>query len=254
MYHILKALIAAIATIRTIQARPLSPTSQPAPTADAKEQLFRDLFSAPTANKRFQKLLVEGNEVVAGETLKERTVFDFNGPQPAIGAKGGAYKLANIETFPILAGLGISLSVGFFEPCGLSTPHVHPRATEFFVLTEGSNVSFGYTLENGFVQPGQNPEIAGTLSKHEGTVFPQGSIHFQFNKACERAEFVAAFSSEDPGTTQVAQNFFNLDVGVVNATLGFPRTINGSNIEQFRKVIPANIAQDIDNCLIKCKL
>ena len=80
-----------------------------------------------------------------------------------------------------------------------------------------------------------------------------GSIHYQFNPECEPATFVAALNSEDPGTSQVAQNFFNLNAGVVNATLGFPKTIDGKNIETFRKAIPANVAQDIDNCLAKCK-
>jgi hypothetical protein len=82
-------------------------------------------------------------------------------------------------------------------------------------------------LENGLVKTGQNPEIAGTLNNFEGTVFPQGSIHFQFNDSCDNATFIATLNSEDPGTSQVAQNFFALDSGVVNATLGFPKTIDG---------------------------
>lgn len=107
-------------------------------------------------------------------------------------------------------------------------------------------------LENGLVKAGDNPEIASYLNKFEGTVFPQGSIHFQFNNNCEKATFVATLNSEDPGTSQVAQNFFALNSGVVNATLGFPSSIDGKNIEEFRKYIPANLAQDIDVCLAKC--
>jgi len=99
----------------------------------------------------------------------------------------------------------------------------------------------------------ENPEIAGYLNKFQGTVFPQGSIHFQFNNNCENAVFVATLNSDDPGTSQVAQNFFALDAGVVNATLGFPSSINGTNIEQFRKYIPANLASDMDACMAKCK-
>jgi hypothetical protein len=115
--------------------------------------------------------------------------------------------------------------------------HVHPRATEFLTLVQGTSLSFGYVLENGLVAPTENPEVAGTLKQYEGTVYPQGSIHFQY---------------KDPGTNQVAQGFFALNAGVVNATLGFPKEINGKNIEEFRKMIPANLAQDIDVCLAKC--
>jgi hypothetical protein len=130
--------------------------------------------------------------------------------------------------------------------------HVHPRATEFLTLVQGTSLSFGYVLENGLVAPTENPEVAGTLKQYEGTVFPQGSIHFQFNNNCDKAVFVAGLNSEDPGTNQVAQGFFALNAGVVNATLGFPKEINGKNIEEFRKMIPANLAQDIDVCLAKC--
>lgn len=108
-------------------------------------------------------------------------------------------------------------------------------------------------LENGLVGPDKNPEIAGTLNKFEGTVFPMGSIHFQFNDNCDGATFVATLNSEDPGTSQIAQNFFALNDEVVNATLGFPREIDGKNIEEFRKYIPANLAQDIEVCLRRCE-
>ncbi|KAF1963545.1 RmlC-like cupin [Byssothecium circinans] len=231
-------------------------TGAPAATPDpeAQAQLFQDLFTAPTAVKRFQRLLSNdknGDTLLTGESLKAMTVFNFNGAKPNANATGGATKSANIETFPILTNLGISTTLGFLNACGINTPHVHPRATEFLTVVEGT-VDFGYVLENGLVKAG-TPEIAGKLEKFEGTVFPMGSIHYQFNPTCDNAVFVAALNSEDPGTNQVAQGFFNLNAGVVNATLGFPKTIDGKNIEQFRRTIPANIAQDIDNCLVKCK-
>ena len=37
---------------------------------------------------------------------------------------------------------------------------------------------------------------------------------------CEPAVFVASFDNVDPGTTLIAQTFFALDQGVVDATLG----------------------------------
>lgn len=259
MINISKLTLLALAAMSSVQALPQSmPSSStttsapPAPTNDQAE-LFRDLFTAPTAIKRFQRLLTQGSTLLTGDALRALTVFSFNNAVPAPGAKGGATKSANIETFPILTNLGISTTVAFLEPCGINTPHVHPRATEFLTLVSGTNLKFGYVLENGLVPAGQNPEIAGVLGNLEGTVFPQGSIHFQFNDNCEKATFVASLNSEDPGTSQIAQNFFALDSQVVNATLGFPKTIDGKNIEEFRKVIPANLAQDMDVCLKRCK-
>ncbi|KAF3032179.1 hypothetical protein E8E12_003629 [Didymella heteroderae] len=247
------AILALAASVHALPQSMPSSTSTPAPPAPTDQAaLFRDLFTAPTAIKRFQRLLVQGDALLTGPALKALTVFNFNGATPAPDAKGGATKAANIETFPILTGLGISTTLGSLEPCGINTPHVHPRATEFLTLVEGSNLKFGYVLENGLVGAGKNPEIAGLLNKFEGTVFPQGSIHFQFNDNCDKATFVASLNSEDPGTSQVAQNFFALNSQVVNATLGFPKEINGKNIEEFRKYIPANLAQDMDVCLKRC--
>jgi hypothetical protein len=129
---------------------------------------------------------------------------------------------------------------------------VHPRANEFLVLVQGSNLRFGSVLENGLVATGQNQELAGSLSQFEGTVFPQGSIHYQFNDACEKAVFFAALDSVDAGTSSMAQNLFSLDTGVLNATLGYPKTVDGHNYEAFRNAIPKNLAQDVGKCLTRC--
>ncbi|KAG9206621.1 hypothetical protein G6514_003458 [Epicoccum nigrum] len=230
MININNLSILALATLGSVQALPLSTV------------------------ERFQRLLVQGQTLLTGDALRALTVFSFNNATPAPGAKGGALISANIETFPILADLGISTTVAFLNPCGINTPHVHPRATEFLTLVEGKNLKFGFVLENGLVSANQDPEIAGFLNKLEGTVFPQGSIHFQFNDNCDDAIFVATLNSEDPGTSQIAQNFFALNAEVVNATLGFPREINGQNIQEFRKYIPANLAQDMEVCLKRCKM
>lgn len=150
-------------------------------------------------------------------------------------------------------GLGISMTAGFLEPCGINTPHVHPRANEFLVLVQGSNLRFGSVLENGLVAPGQNQEIAGVLGQYDGTIFPQGSIHYQFNDACEKAIFLAALDSTNPGTSSMAQNFFSLNTGVVNATLGYPKAVDdGRSYEAFLKAIPPNLAQDVGSCLARC--
>jgi hypothetical protein len=145
------------------------------------------------------------------------------------------------------------MTVVFLEPCGINTPHIHPRAAEFLILVEGSNLKFGSVLENGLVKAGKNQEIAGTLNRLEATVFAQGTMHWQFNDACEKAVMVAGFNSGNPGTSQMAQNFLSLNPRVVNATLGAPSTIGGRKLEDFRAAIPANLAQDVGTCLARCR-
>jgi oxalate decarboxylase/phosphoglucose isomerase-like protein (cupin superfamily) len=262
MSSITKVLIGALATLSAVSAlpqqnyQPNQPTTlttavTPAPTTN-NDGLIAELRVKSTAIKRFQKLLTNnGEKLLSEDEIKKQTVFDFNNAQPAPNAKGGATKAANIDTFPILTDLGISTTLGFLNPCGMNTPHVHPRATEFLTVVEGS-VKFGYILENGLTKAPNPSEISGTLEKFQGTVFPMGSIHYQFNPECKPAVFVAALNSDDPGTSQVAQNFFGLNPDVVNATLGFPKQLDGKNIEEFRKFIPANIAHAIDSCLATC--
>jgi len=263
MVAITQFITAGLMTI-AVQALPQPQAAQPtassaaAPAAPAatKAAINAADLASLAAVPRFKKLLTEGGEgvkLLSGDDLKKQVVFPFSPPAKTDATpKGGVTVAANLATFPILTGLGISTTLGFVEPCGINTPHVHPRATEFLTLVEGTSLSFGYVLENGLVAATENPEVAGTLQKYEGTVFPQGSIHFQFNNNCEKAVFVAGLNSEDPGTNQVAQGFFALNSNVVDATLGFPKEINGDNIEEFRKMIPANLAQDMEVCLAKC--
>lgn len=231
-----------------------APPAPPAPTPNPNAELLRELAVEQTAIGRFQKLLVDENgELLEGDALRERTVFDFEErARPNPGARGGALAASDVSTFPILAELGISNTLGFLEPCGMNTAHVHPRATEYYVVAEGK-ISTGMILENGLLAPGKGTgEIRTELEKFQGTVFPQGSIHYQFNSGCERAVFVASLNSENPGTNQIAQGFFNLDGDVVAATLGFPESIDGRDIEAFRSQIPANLALGVETCLREC--
>ncbi|KAF2844288.1 RmlC-like cupin [Plenodomus tracheiphilus IPT5] len=214
-------------------------------------QLPRDFSTPPTALDHFRRLLVLDEVLLTGQALRDVIVFDFNGAQPASGALGGTTKAADTQTYPYSAGLDLSMTVVNLKPCGINTPHIHPRAAELLILIEGSNVRFGSIVENGLVKPGENQEIAGVLNRFEMTAFSQGSMHYQFNDGCQDAVLVAALGSGNPGTNQMT-NLFHLNSGVVNTTLGAPSSIDGSNVDEFRKSIPANLAQDVKSCLARC--
>jgi hypothetical protein len=91
-----------------------------------------------------------------------------------------------------------------------------------------------------------------TLSQFQGTVFPEGAIHFQFNDNCQPAVFISALSNEDPGASSIAQNFFRLDPAIVGVTLGFPSQIDASNFAQFKSAIPPPFALGSHECLTRC--
>ncbi|KAL1638998.1 hypothetical protein SLS58_008326 [Diplodia intermedia] len=233
-----------------------STAAAPAATVD-NTGLIEKLKDAPRAIDRFKLLLTKdgaGKELLPADELQKVIAFDFTANVDPGKGKGGALKAAQINNFPILTDLGISTTVGFLGPCGLNTPHTHPRATEFLTLVEGDKLDFGFIVENGLVAEGQNAEVAGSLGRLAGAVFPIGSIHYQFNPTCDNATFVATLTSEDPGTSQAAQNFFGLNGDIVEATLGFPEQLNGADLEAFKAKIPANVALGVEQCLQTCNI
>lgn len=60
-------------------------------------------------------------------------------------------------------------------------------------------------MEAGFIEENGARFVKNTLTKGQGTLFPQGSIHYQLNLGCDPVLFVAALNDEDPGTSQIAQ-------------------------------------------------
>ena len=90
--------------------------------------------------------------------------------------------------------------------------------------------------------------VMNTLEPGQATVFPRGAVHFEMNLGCEPAIFVAAFSDEDPGTSQLT-NFFELPSDIVGATLG---DLGVSEVESLAAKIPRNIAFGVDECLKQC--
>lgn len=79
--------------------------------------------------------------------------FDLtpNGSQSnAANGLGGQGYLAEVSNFPILKGTGISVAIGYLNPCGLDSIHIHNRATELVTLVSGKSLKTGFVLEDGF--------------------------------------------------------------------------------------------------------
>jgi hypothetical protein len=203
------------------QASPTTAAPAPAATPSAKA-LFQDLFSAPSALGRFQRLLTDpaSGALLTGDALTSQIVFDYNkGAIIDPGDKAGKIAAAVAATFPILVDQDISTIVAFLGPCSLLVPHTHPQI-ESLVVTQG-NITTG-TLISGLVGPGQGTgEIVQHLSLYQGTVYPAGSIHYQLNPTCTPSVFVSSLASSDPGTT-LESTFFSLS-GDVRSQLDLDR-------------------------------
>jgi Cupin len=189
-------------------------------------------------------LLTEATEVDRVNFLNaSEFVFDFFHPNDPASTTGSGFDgrivTAKRDTFPPLVGAGVSMSVGFLGPCGLNTPHVHPRGTEF-------NIAINGTLRVGMLAENGAQFITNTVQAGQATVFPRGSIHFEQNEGCEPIIFVAAFSDEDPGTTSLANQFFSLPPDIIQAALG------GVDLQKIIPGIPKNVAFGTEDCLKRC--
>jgi quercetin dioxygenase-like cupin family protein len=108
----------------------------------------------------------------------------------------------NVAQIAGLNTLGVSMVRVDYAPYGQNPPHIHPRATEILTVLEGS-------LYVGFVT--SNPDnklFAKVLNKGDVFVFPQGSIHFQFNYGTNSAVALAALSSMNPGVITIGNAVF----------------------------------------------
>jgi hypothetical protein len=236
--------------------------------ATAAAALAKNLDADLTQVDVLQELLSVNHANVVPLTdpqqVHDQLTFDFKAAP--VGGDGGRILVANEKNFPFLVSSksdgsnGISGAVAFLEPCGLNSPHTHPRATEILTVVEGE-LEVGFVMENGLFAAAAKDINAlafpfnTTLQQFEATIFPQGSIHFQFNPTCERSTFVAALNSADPGTSQIAQNFLSLDSEIVDITLGIGEAgnkLDPSSVDQFRKNLPANLVQAMDSCKARC--
>jgi len=167
-------------------------------------------------------------------------VFDFLKGTRASG-QGGFLVSANAANFPALLTGNGAMTIGVLAPCGLNSPHIHPRATELQLVTSGGPIQAAFIQENA-VRTVQN-----TIPVGSATIFPKGSLHFQQNLGCEPTTFVASFDFVDPGALQAAQNFFALDKSVLNATLG---GVGVGFLDSLQ--LPANVVLGAQECLDRC--
>lgn len=82
-------------------------------------------------------------------------------------------------------------------------------------------------------------------------VFPQGSLHLEFNPDCDDVVFVTAFNSEDPGINTPGESLFMLDDDFAALGLGL-EFLPGADIDVYCHLVPATLAQGVESCLRRC--
>ncbi|KAH9319436.1 hypothetical protein KI387_021205, partial [Taxus chinensis] len=107
----------------------------------------------------------------------------------------------NVENFPGINTLGISMNRVEFAPRGLNLPHIHPRATEIIFVMEGT-ILVGFITTNNvffFTEGGEGRCVC---------VVPSGLVHFQQNVGASSAVAITALNSQLPGIQVVVSSLF----------------------------------------------
>jgi oxalate decarboxylase/phosphoglucose isomerase-like protein (cupin superfamily) len=231
------ALIALLASTAVLAA-PLSGTPTKIEKRDATSDLIAKLRAADSHAAANQILAATGNASFT---------FDFANPPPAAVVSSPAGKLiaATGGVAPFLTGINAAMGLVTIQPCGLILPHLHPRADEFIIVTEGE-------VFTQFVTEAGGALITNDLKTLGATLFPKGSVHLEFNPTCEPASFIAAFNSNDPGVSFVAATLFSLEDQLVIAALGGDAVVSGADLDTIRHAIPAGLATGVSQCLQKC--
>jgi oxalate decarboxylase/phosphoglucose isomerase-like protein (cupin superfamily) len=175
---------------------------------------------------------------------------------------GGTIFLSTINNFPALGATGLAGAVGFVNPCGLNTPHWHPRANELLTVVQGTLIG-ALVLENdsgfgnvvGGPDPviGPLPQINTTLSNYTGMLFPKGLVHWQFNPECEPAVFVAGFDNPDPGRAEAARSFFSGEPDeVLIASTGYSEYLTPAQVSALRPTLTSSFTSIVESCAKKC--
>jgi len=197
------------------------------------------LLLAQTDVERIALLAAGGNQSF---------VFDFANPAPGTQpppSAGGSVVAASGATFPALIGRQSAAAIFTLNACGLVPPHTHPRSNEFIIVTQG-------TVFTQFITETGSLLITNNLTTYSGTLFPQGSIHLEFNPTCEKAVFTAGFNDNDPGVSSIAANFLAFDPELIGANLGGDQVVSGADLENIRAGLPTDTIIAVADCLKAC--
>ena len=143
---------------------------------------------------------------------------------------GSRVNLVDVTRFPGLNTLGVAMGRIDFGPRGLNPPHQHPRASEIFTVLEG-------TLLAGFVTSNPNRLFTKILRKGDMFAFPQGLIHFQYNIGESNAVALAAFNSQNPGVTTIANAVFGSEPRIPDFVLSKAFQLDKEIVDELESLV-----------------
>ncbi|KAI3873334.1 hypothetical protein MKX03_003203 [Papaver bracteatum] len=113
---------------------------------------------------------------------------------------GLGVRFGEVNTFPELNTLGLSINRIDLATGGIVQIHTHPRATEANFVIKGE-VLFGFLTTT-------NVLYAKVMKAGELSIIPRGLVHFAINVGREKALVISTFNSQLPGFASIPLNLF----------------------------------------------
>lgn len=136
--------------------------------------------------------------------------FDLAGCPPQVVAKGGTIQEANQNTFPELAGNGLSIYLLTLQPGAVRIPHWHPDASELDYVLEGK-AQIGLAFPN---EEWQRFKLeAGQIA-----ILPQGWFHYIQNIGEDVLRMLVIFNNPSPNDIGISIGFQAIPKEVLGLT------------------------------------
>ncbi|KAL6638070.1 hypothetical protein ACP70R_025642 [Stipagrostis hirtigluma subsp. patula] len=127
-------------------------------------------------------------------------------------AMGSGVTPGNVEAFPGLNTLGVSINRVDLAPGGVNPLHSHPRAAELVHVVAGEMLV-------GFVSTA-GKFYSKVVREGESFVIPRGLMHFQYNAGNNgTARAMTVFNSQLPGVVLAAPTLFGAEPEIPDAVL-----------------------------------
>nr|CAB3497803.1 unnamed protein product [Digitaria exilis] len=126
-------------------------------------------------------------------------------------AMGAGVTPGNVDAFPGLNTLGLSINRVDLAPGGVNPLHTHPRSAEL-VHVEAGEMLVGFVSTDGTF-------YSKVVKAGESFVIPRGMMHFQYNVGKSAARAMTVFNSQLPGVVFAAQSLFAAKPEIPDAVL-----------------------------------
>lgn len=126
-------------------------------------------------------------------------------------ALGAGLTPGNVEAFPGLNTLGVSINRVDLAPGGVNPLHSHPRAAELVHVVTGEMLVGFVSTEGRF--------FSKVVREGESFVIPRGLMHFQYNVGKAAARAMTVFNSQLPGVVLAAPALFGAEPEIPDAVL-----------------------------------